>query len=165
MASSPTDTLTAIGDGTKLLLDSLARIYGPHIQKRIVVGLKLIDTTKDNRALKTMAIDVDTLRTMMEFVCRNIRRRHLIGLYLVFDRMTKMSVFDMAIMSDLVAQTLAILAIQLHTRRRRPVSRTSSIGGAFDKLHSGWCTHGIATFIGAATADLLGKMVVKGELS
>lgn len=161
----PTDSLAGIGEGTKFLLDTLARIYGERIQKRIVVGIKTVDATKGNRVLKTMVIDIETLRAMMEFVCRKMRQRHLVGMRLVLERMTKMGTFDMAVMSDLVAQSLAVIVLQLHSRRLRPVHRRSSIGGAFDRLHSGWCSHGIAAFTEAIAGELLGKMVVKGGLS
>ncbi len=168
MTSSPilTDTLAGIGEGTKLLLDSLARIYGERIQKRIVVGINAVNATKGNRTIKTMVIDVDTLRAMMEFVCRKVRQRHLIGLRLVLVRMTKMTAYDMAVASDLMARSLAMLAIQLHDRRLLPVHRRSSIGGKFDQLRGGWCKYGIAAFVTAITEELLETTVAgKGGLS
>lgn len=161
---SPTDSIAGIGEGTKLLVEAMFRVYGARRLPNLMQGVRLVDATKGHRKIKTMVIGLETLHETMLFVCRKVSRRHLRGLELVLERIKSLSTYDGAVALDSMARAIGMLVVQLHKRRRFPVHRKASIGGDFDRLLGGWCKHGVAAFLEAITQELLGN-TVKGRLS
>ncbi len=165
--TTSTDTIQGIGAGTKLLLETMDRLHGERFHVKIKLGIMVVKAKEKGKKIpvSTMVLEAETLLGMALFICRRMSRRRLLGLRAVFTRARDMKRTKAAIISDFVANALAGLAIQMNRRKRRPVRRRSSIGGAFDRLHSTWTDEGAAAYIECLSADMLEKMVEKGGLS
>lgn len=172
MTTFPSDdvgNIRGIGVGTKLLVETMTRLYGDKFYeanppKMLVVNVKRRGGGEEGM-VRTMVFEADTLMTIAQYICRRMNRRRLLGLRAVFARTREVKARKAADALDCIAAALAQLAIQLDRRKRCPVRRCSSVGGVFDRLYSAWTMDGAAMYLECLATQMLEELVERKGLN
>jgi hypothetical protein len=156
-----------VGTMGMLLLATLGRVYGKHVQDQIKVELKPLHLPPKGRepSITMLVISGPTLIQMAEFICKGMSRRHLLVLRTAIDRAHAAKPAKTAAVMEAIAHDLSCLAIQIKQRKRRPTRRKQLGAGKFERLHASWTKEALGIFVEHVANAMFELMADKGRMN